>query len=145
MYWEQRTPHTKATRAFLESIPERCSAKTWYCSTLYLGASPFHEGVSVLEGGAEHPGVTHSKDAMATFHFFCWAAGLLEGLMASEQIILLSPSNYFSSELHTEFPEEMKQREGNVLKGERGEISFPFWWPLCTAGMKHTLVHSSPE
>lgn len=54
------------------------------------------------------------------------AAGLLERVMASEHIILLSPSNYFSSELHTEFPAELKQREGNVLTGERRKISFPF-------------------
>lgn len=46
--------------------------------------------------------------------------------MAPEHIILLSPTNYFSSELHTEFPAELKQREGNVLKGERGKISFPY-------------------
>lgn len=38
--------------------------QTWYCSTLYIGASPLHEGVSTLEG-AEHPKATHSEDAMA--------------------------------------------------------------------------------
>lgn len=142
MHWGQRAPNTKATRVFLESIPERCSAKTWYCSTLYTGAvKGWAHWKVVLNTHQQHPPRMQWPRELTAFPLL----GSTSAGGGCEHMILLTPSNYFSSELHTEFPAELKQREENVLKGERGKISFPFWWPLCTAGMKHTLVHSSPE
>lgn len=51
-----------------------------------------------------------------------WTAGLVRGVMVAVHATLLSPSNYFNLEPHTKFPAEIKERKGNVLKGERQKI-----------------------